>query len=288
MKYTAPVRMDISAGWPDSDPYRAEFGGKVLNVAINLRVSARFENINLVTSTDDVPKSSGLGASGALRAVYLAASNPSLLDNKSDLIRRVHVFENQIIGHRAGFQDQAAAIYGGLNLWEFCSDGTIKRTPIYQKEGMHLQEHLVLVYTGNTHLSINIHDLVFSARNYKKNIPKLDRMKKIAVKMKDNLTDEKKLTDLMAETWELQKSLDDSIEDNCMRVLQRELKGSYLATKALGAGGGGCMIFYTSDRESLLSKIEHLNKRKELKEVMVIPFEFEYEGIRAERISNLD
>ena len=29
-------------------------------------------------------------------------------------------------------------------------------------------------------------------------------------------------------------------------------------------------------------------KRKELKEVRVIPFEFEYEGIRAERISNLD
>ena len=283
MKYTAPVRIDISAGWPDSDPYRAEFGGKVLNVAINLRVSARFENINLVTSTDDVPKSSGLGASGALRAVYLAASNPSLLDDKSDLIRRVHVFENQIIGHRAGFQDQAAAIYGGLNLWEFCTDDTIKRSPICQKRGRHLQERLVLAYTGNTHLSANIHDLVFSARSYKKNIPKLSRMKEIAVQMKDNLTDEKRLSDLIAETWELQKSLDDSIEDDCMKVLQKKLKGSYLATKALGAGGGGCMIFYTSDRENLLAKMGSLTRR-ELKEVKIIPFEFEYEGIRAEGI----
>ena len=40
IKVTAPVRIDISAGWSDAAPFQQDFGGAVLNAAINLRVSS--------------------------------------------------------------------------------------------------------------------------------------------------------------------------------------------------------------------------------------------------------
>ncbi len=179
VRVTAPVRVDISGGWPDSDPYRKDFGGIVLNAAINLRVSAHLDR-NLVVSPLRVPPHSGLGASGALRSVELVASNPILLKDKLNLIRKVWAFENKIIGNRAGFQDEAVAIYGGVNYWEFGKDDSIKVTQIPRKQSQHLEDRLVLIYTGETHLSRNIHDLVFGPGNYERNILAIHRMKEIA------------------------------------------------------------------------------------------------------------
>src|SRR3989338_7344381 len=149
IKVTAPVRIDISAGWSDADPFKHEFGGAVLNAAINLRVAGVLGKGKLITDLQKVPAASGLGTSGALRSVYLVASNPSLIKNKLDLIRRVNIFENAIVGQRAGYQDQAAAIFGGVNYWEFTGADRIRRIGIDKNKAEHLHDRLVLVYTGN-------------------------------------------------------------------------------------------------------------------------------------------
>ena len=122
IKVTAPVRIDISAGWSDADPFRGQFGGAVLNAAITLRVSGILDNNKLTTSLEKVPAASGLGTSGALRTAYLVIANPSLIENKMELVKRVNTFENAIVGQRAGFQDQCAAIFGGVNYWDFYKD----------------------------------------------------------------------------------------------------------------------------------------------------------------------
>ena len=137
MKVNAPVRIDISAGWPDSDPYRKDFGGAVLNAAINLRVKAEFDR-KLVTGLGEAEDYNGLGASGAVDAAWLVTKNPTLITDKLDLIRSVWQLQNKIIRQRGGLQDQAAAVYGGVNLWEFGSgpgeECSIKRTPISPKK----------------------------------------------------------------------------------------------------------------------------------------------------------
>lgn len=282
MKITAPVRIDISGGWPDSDPYRLDYGGAVLNAAINLRVYSQFKGY-LKINPCKIPTHSGLGTSGALRSVELVASNNSLINDKDTLIKKVWHLENEIIGHRAGFQDQAAAIYGGVNLWKFLSSKfmhykleSIEKTEIERRMADHLENRLVLLYTGENHLSADIHSLVFGYY-YHTNIGKLDRMKEIAFEMKNNLDNEKIMSDLINETWDLQKSLHSSIETDFMRKVQRESKGKYLAVRATGAGGGGSMIFYTDDKETLSDFLKKLGKGK------VIPFKFEYEGIKIEK-----
>src|SRR3989344_8140939 len=162
IKVTAPVRIDISAGWRDSEPFRSDFGGAVLNAAINLRVSGTLDKNKLTTSLEKVPAASGLGTSGALRTAYLVVANPNLADDKMELVKRVNIFENAIVGQRAGFQDQCAAIFGGVNYWEFHKDGAIHRERIPESKAMNLFDRLVLVYTGDRHLSSDVHHDVFT------------------------------------------------------------------------------------------------------------------------------
>ncbi len=185
-KVTAPVRIDISAGWPDSDPFCRDFGGIVLNAAINLRVHIEVGK-DFISSYGQARGLNGLGASGAIDAAYLVARNQSLGLDKIDLINNVHNLQNENMKQRAGKQDQASGIYGGVNLWEFYSNGAIRRTPIDPKIASHLEDRIVLVHTGETHLSSDIHNLVFGPGNYELNIPRLDRMKQISTEMFNNI-----------------------------------------------------------------------------------------------------
>lgn len=279
IKVTAPVRIDISAGWSDAAPFVTEFGGAVLNAAIDHRVSATLKHGKLVSSLESVPGHSGLGTSGALRTVYIVAANPSLAKSKVDLIKRVHKFENAIVDQRAGYQDQAAAIYGGVNYWEFRKDGSIERHHIVKSDTKHLQDRLVLVFTGEGHLSANVHEKVFTGRKFIKFIPQIDRMRLIARKMKKYIGNEKMMAELINETWELQKSLHSRMETPAMRRIQNVCEGCYLAARATGAGGGGCMLFYTKPewKKGLVGKLNALSKK--MKDVKVIPFRFDYKGI---------
>jgi galactokinase/mevalonate kinase-like predicted kinase len=283
IEVSAPIRIDISGGWPDSDPYRRDFGGAVLNAAISPRVYGVFDGFQK-TDPREVPAHSGLGTSGALRSVELAISNLSLLKDKSDLIRRVHMLENEVIGHRAGFQDQAAAIFGGVNYWVFSQTDEIHRTPVPRDRALFLQEHIVLIYTGQSHVSANMHDLVFGRGIYARNIPKLHRMKDIAAEMVENIYNVERFGELISETWNLQRSLHFSIETQVMRMLQHRLRGKYLGARAIGAGGGGCMIFY-GDKEKIMQAAVKAQRelRPRYPEMQIVQFAFDFEGIRLER-----
>jgi D-glycero-alpha-D-manno-heptose-7-phosphate kinase len=279
VKVTTPVRIDISAGWSDADPFRSDFGGAVLNAAIDLRVSATLTGKDLINSLEKVPGHSGLGTSGALRTAYLVAANPSLINDKTDLIRRVHVFENAIVGQRAGFQDQAAAIFGGVNYWEFRKDGSIRRVPISRGKAKHLHDRLVLVYTGDRHQSSNVHESVFDSRHYMKKLHLIDRMKVIAREMSVHIANENRMTEFFKETWRLQKALHGSMESYHMGRLQKVCSDCYLAARATGAGGGGCMLFYVKPRNknALIKQINAI--RRKHPKVKVLPFKFDYKGI---------
>ncbi len=281
IKVTAPVRIDISAGWSDADPFRHEFGGAVLNGAINLRVSGFLKGGNLVTSLDKVPANSGLGTSGALRTVYLVVSNPSLIENKMELMKRVNLLENSIIGQRAGFQDQGAAIFGGVNFWEFSRNGKIRRTEISKRGAKHLHDRLVLVFTGSRHQSASVHEDVFQPSNFMKKVTLINKLKLLARKMPENIENEHVLGKLIADTWELQKQLHSSIETDNMRKIQEIADGFYLGARATGAGGGGCMIFYTRDAREKKSLIAKFRKGlKGIEGAKMIPFDFDFEGIK--------
>ncbi len=283
IKVTAPTRIDISAGWSDADPFRSSFGGAVLNAAINLRVTATLVEGKLISSLNKIPSHSGLGTSGALRSSYLVAANPELIEDKTELIKRVNVFENAIVGQRAGFQDQAAAIFGGVNYWEFRKDGSIKRVPISKEKANHLHKRLILVFTGDRHLSANVHERVFGDKAYMSKIPVMERMSEIAKEMANHIANQNKMTELIRETWNLQKALHKDMESESMQKIQKICHEDCLATRATGAGGGGCMIIYTKpeNKNKITKKLKSFEKK--ISGMKVLPFKFDYKGIELTR-----
>lgn len=279
IEVTAPVRIDISAGWSDANTFKDDFGGAVLNGAINWRVKGTLKHGKLTTSLEKVPANSGLGTSGALRTVYLVCSNPNLLKNKNELIKRVNIFENAIVGQRAGFQDQAAAVYGGVNYFEFKKDGAIAHEKIVKSDVYHLQDRLLLVYTGEGHISANVHQKVFESRAYVRYVPVINRMRVLALKMYHDVGNERKMACHIQETWELQKRLHKEMETPVMKAIQEACGDCMLAGRATGAGGGGCFLLYMkpSMRRTATLRINQL--RKQFKGMKILPFEFCYRGI---------
>ncbi|MAH49497.1 hypothetical protein CMI37_26980 [Candidatus Pacearchaeota archaeon] len=290
MRVTAPVRIDVSGGWPDSDPYREEFGGCVFNAALALRVAAYLDDSgNFIISPQKVPPNSSLGASAAFRACCLALSNPKLLEDEKDLVRRVWLYENRVLKQRAGLQDEAAAIYGGVNLWKFGSGEVpstydpeataklIQNTPIPRDRAQHLEERLILINTNENHLSSNIHTEVFGPDVYQKNIPYIQKMSRIAPQMAKNITDEQTMGKLINRTWDLQKSLHSTIETNTMRHLQKAMAGSCLGWRALGAAGGGCVMCY-GNKEQMIAQYQKI--QQDFPNTQLIPVEFDYKGIK--------
>ena len=90
------------------------------------------------------------------------------------------------------------------------------------------------------------------------------------------LTDENKDLDdfgrLLHETWKLKRSTGNKISTNEIDMIyDKALNAGALGGKLLGAGGGGFMLFYVPDENKE-------NVKKELKDLLQVPFSFENEG----------
>jgi D-glycero-alpha-D-manno-heptose-7-phosphate kinase len=72
----------------------------------------------------DVPLGSGLGGSGAVAVVVIAAICAALSQSSKTRIgdyfwiaRLAHQLENSVVASLTGLQDQLAAVFGGVNMW---------------------------------------------------------------------------------------------------------------------------------------------------------------------------
>ncbi len=95
---SSPVRVDLAGGWTDVGPYPGDFGGEVVNFAINLRVFARTGPDSGDSETQfefPVPRGSGLGTSSAMN-VALSALSVCLYVSVSvmfwDMLKNMYLF----------------------------------------------------------------------------------------------------------------------------------------------------------------------------------------------------
>jgi D-glycero-alpha-D-manno-heptose-7-phosphate kinase len=187
--------------------------------------------------------------------------------------------ETEELGIWGGRQDQYASALGGILYQEF--DEAVHTSPLRISEATlcNLEKHLILCYTGKSRLSGDIVGSVM--KRYKrgdkevKNL--LDEMKAIAKETKDALLkgDVIALGRLMSENWERQKRLYPGISNEFIEHLFKVAKNtSALGGKAMGAGGGGCLLFLSQpDAEHIL--------RENLKEqgIEIIDFSFSFSGL---------
>ena len=104
-----------------------------------------------INSIADIPAGTGLGSSSSYTVglIHVLDSYLEKETNKNDLAERASNIEINILKEPIGKQDQYAASFGGLNLFNFNKDGSVNREAINLKETLEeLQNNLFMFYTG--------------------------------------------------------------------------------------------------------------------------------------------
>ncbi len=231
----------------------------------------------------DAPPGSGTGSSASMGVALVAALNLLQTEKLSahEMARLAHLLEIEELQNAGGKQDQYAAALGGMSFMEF-HDPAVEVSPLHLAPATRyeLEKRLVMCYTGRSRVSGNIISTVMGA--YRAGVPRtvqaLHTLKRIAVDMKSALLrgDLLAFGELLQENWENQKRLDPSVTNSTIdELFELARQSGAQGGKALGAGGGGCVLFYAAaDQEHRL--------RRTLAErgLQLIDFTFDFEGVR--------
>lgn len=271
----APVRIDFGGGTTDIKPFTDTHGGAVLNAAINRYVYGQLIKTDHSTKLEyhaDIPTSSGLGTSSAMNVVWVALITH--LKDKNKIAESVFKIEHATKESSVnGKQDQYAAAYGGINYMEFTGDKVFVKPLNLKKDFIKkLNEKLVIVYSGKSHLSGTSNKAAIDNLLKGKDTKNLVRLKEIAKEMKNALLkkDLDKFSELMNEETEERRKLSRStVSPQLQSIIDSGMKNGAIAAKVCGSGGGGSILFF-GDRQKLKAKF---GKR-------IIDFRFDFKGLR--------
>lgn len=303
IRCSAPVRIDFAGAWTDVPMFAKHFGGATLNAAINLRVYGEL-NDHIVAEAPHspnpqgtngeglsvryqmaLPAGSGLGSSAAMNVLWLALVRRREVKSLEDRERLAAIsFElEQVLGILGGMQDQYASAVGGINLFEF-RDGDVHTNPLAlsDEQVAELLERMVLCYTGKSRLSSRIHEHVWGKfrAGCRDTIDALFRLRDSAYEAKDAMEagDFTRFGSLLGTQFELAKRLHESTSNDTIERLFASVAPYAAGFKPCGAGGGGCVLIFCrepGDREA----VEKIIRDQHL---LVLPFEFDFEGLKME------
>lgn len=156
-----------SEGFPRGEPYPQE--RLPFNSPYGLFFAAishfGFNGLQVQIRSESPVKSALGGSSTALIALIKALSKLSVLrDGKklsgSEILHLGYHLEDGVSGGNCGVQDQAAAVYGGVNrwLWRYGKkSSSFKREPLLNVKGQkELSKRILVAYSGKSHVSSRI------------------------------------------------------------------------------------------------------------------------------------
>ncbi len=226
----------------------------------------------------DLPARTGLGTSSAFSVGMLNAfyTMQGITKSKRELADDAIYLERVLCNEDGGYQDQIAASFGGFNRIDFNSDGyTVTPVNISEKRKNALNNNLMLFFTGLSRFSFEIQKTTKLAMA-DKTAELLEILKMVDVAEKI-LVENGSLDDfgrLLNETWMLKRSISNKISTDLIDDLYiKATAAGALGGKLLGAGGGGCLLFYVPEekQESVRNALSGMHE---------IKFRFENEGTR--------
>lgn len=313
-----PFRMSFFGGGTDFPDFYNEYGGSVISTTFdkycmvsvghlprffeysNMITYSRIERTNSADEIEhpavrnamkyldmreirmsyeaDLPARSGLGTSssfavGMLNAFY--ALKGKYVDKKK-LAEDAIYLERVLCEESGGVQDQIAAAYGGFNRIDFSKDGFIVTPLIIPNERKReLNGNLMLFFTGFSRYASDIE--ISRKKAMKDKTKELKEMLALVDDAQNVLVSKGSLNEfgrMLDHTWKLKRGITNKISnDSIDAVYKRAVEAGALGGKLLGAGGRGFMLFY-------VEKDKQDNVRKELEDLLYVPFEFENGGTR--------
>lgn len=216
-------------------------------------IRKRFE----ISSMSDVPSNgTGMGSSSAYCVGLIYALSNMLDSNKlslSAIAEKACDIEINKLQKPIGKQDQYFAAYGGLKSFTFKKNDVIVNEVKCSKETYNnLQNSLFLVYTGITRSADEVlHEQKInteSKADTQNAILKMVNLAKCLQKELEN-DDVSNLGFLLDEAWSIKKTYANSISNSTVDQLYSYGKANGAdGGKLLGAGGGGFILFYVSEK----------------------------------------
>lgn len=206
------------------------------------------EPIQISTSAD-LPANSGLGSSSSFAVALLNALHTLKNENASpvQLAEEASSVEIELLGSPIGKQDQYAAAFGGLNLFEFATDGRVSIDPINLSavEVNALLDKSILIWTGRSRDANSV--LTDQAHHANSNQEHLLELTNLARDFKSKLLEKDvdwvNLGPLIKKGWYLKQSFSEKIATDEVTAITDKLDSlGCLGYKLLGAGGGGFIL----------------------------------------------
>jgi D-glycero-alpha-D-manno-heptose-7-phosphate kinase len=247
----------------------------------SVRECLRFMNFEQgmeIQHNADLPAMSGLGSSsaftvGLLHSLY--ALKGEMKTKRQLALDAIHV-EQEMIKENVGSQDQTTVAFGGLNKIEFGGSREILVSPVTidLAKMEHLQDHLMLVFTGfPRHASEIAAEQIKLTPERTAELKAMKEMVEEAMNIlnghRDGLED---FGRLLHEGWMIKRTLTSHIASSDIdEIYEAGREAGALGGKLLGAGGGGFMLFFVKpeDRRKV---------REKLSKLLYVPFRFDNLG----------
>jgi len=233
-----------------------------------------------ITSHADIPsRGSGLGSSssftvGLLNGLYAYQGRHASPQSLAE--QACHV-EIDLCGDPIGKQDQFAAAFGGLRMYRFYPDGSVRVDPlICRAQTLNaLQRNLMMFYTGMTRSAAEILKEQTRALGEEKNaIQAMRGMVEHAHAVRRELENGNPdgVGEILQESWMLKRSLARDVSNAAIDAWYEAARSAGAkGGKILGAGGGGFLLLYVPrERQPAVKQALSALRR--------IPFQFENEG----------
>ena len=216
-----------------------------------------------ITSHAEIPSGTGLGSSGSFGVGLLQALKPE--SSKQELAETATYIQMELLNYPIGKQDQYVAAYGGINVYNIDKNGKVGIEAL-QIDTNILQQRLVLFYTGQKRSANEVlitqkeRSELYDAKMFvalkETQVIGLEQLQAFKSKNYDMYGK------LLNTHWEAKKRRSPIMTNKDIdKWYKQGLKLGALGGKLIGAGGGGFLMFYTSDPQKLIKgmPLQHLN-----------------------------
>lgn len=235
-----------------------------------------------ITTMADIPSGTGLGSSGSFGTALLKALHrfKRAMISQRELADLACKIEIELLGEPVGKQDQFAAAYGGVNCYEFRTDGKIKVTPLAITEDTltAFRKQVLLFSTGITRRAPDILRSQEQATQVADAamIANLDYVKELGFRSRAALEagDVATWGNLLTEHWLHKKKRSSAITTEFVeRCYAAAMEAGCRGGKLIGAGGGGILMFCTDEPLPLRAAMLELGLQE-------FDYDFDFEGTR--------
>lgn len=225
----------------------------------------------------DLPARSGMGSSSSFTVGLLNSlcALDGRMCHKQELAKKAIKIEQELVGDTVGSQDQTAAAFGGLNNIKFHRSGRIEVCPvtISRQRVQELNDSLMLFFTGVVRTASDVASSYVELMDEKARfVHAMGDMVNEGLRILSSKLDLRDFGYLLHQAWIAKRSLSSAISNpHVDDIYERARLAGALGGKLTGAGGGGFFLLFVSPESQL-------KVRESLKDLVWIPFQFEFSG----------